>query len=955
MVRVRLMNVALLGVALAGVWVARAEAAKVFLEAEEFVVQKGDWQAKDWGTNYYCSTFANSFLSRQKYLGAPEQGEESVAVRDFDVPADGTYRVLIRYEACWRFQTIFGARIEQGGKTVFQRDYGALDNVKVWAFGEGLKKEVRWWWGPDENIVWEGYDYEVKLAKGPARMILTKGRQPEPAARRNVDIVMLTDEVEDLDKRLKSENYLPFDGLLTQDGDLFIRFRNVGSVGAFQASGGVTEHSSYWVHMRAWPGIQLERAGTVEPGGMSEWLEIGSSLDSLNENTLGLTLKATEEGVEEEAIIEFAVPENGTKKVIKTIQCEFAGSMNMRIAVPGGVRFGKPILTSDEVTQAIHDYCAALPKKGKVPTLTPIFGIGPCNGIGSYYIAVDKLPTAPIESLGDEIGLPGVSPENAETQQRFRDYAKKMRVAPEDLLEEAPPGAAKEELWGRVMLNLDDPKRPVSYYHSQEFRIEEGIRQLKERTAGRPYVGANYSPHVYYWPDEGKWVRVFKRLGMTMPWGEDYDWQIPELSVQITSYLIDVFRCGAKYHNLPIMFYVMPHAPGNTARDFRLSYYQAFAHGTKLVNFFMAEPIVNGYTENYVRHEALDHWKALHDVVYETGAWEDLIQSGHVRPAKVALVLSSVSDIWDRSPAYNHERKCLYFALRHSNLPVDFLTEEDMAEGYLKDYKVVYLTSEYLHSRAAAALARWVRSGGVLFSVAGGGFKNEYNQPNRLMNRLYGIAEQSLERHADIVMTKADLPWMEPLDTVAISANVIGQKRASMPALGFKQTLKVSTAQVYGTFRDGSPAITVNSYGKGRAMLVATWPGAAYVKPAIPLRPCDRGDTDDAMDHFLPTNYDVRAKCLIDLPTLWAGVEPDVVTWEPLVCSTIIDAPGGIAIPLMNFSGSPIPSLRVIVKVEGEFSSISTVEQGEVTPIRDGDRLIFKLPMGTTDMIMLRR
>ena len=48
---------------------------------------------------------------------------------------------------------------------------------------------------------------------------------------------------------------------------------------------------------------------------------------------------------------------------------------------------------------------------------------------------------------------------------------------------------------------------------------------------------------------------------------EDYVWQIPEFSVQVTGYLVSAFRAGAKYRNNPIHMYVMPHSPGNTPRS----------------------------------------------------------------------------------------------------------------------------------------------------------------------------------------------------------------------------------------------------------------------------------------------------------------------------------------------------------------------------------------------------
>src|SRR5262249_40918924 len=67
----------------------------VIAEAEEFQVKTPGWQAKKWGDNYFCATFANSFLSRKAFLGAPEQCDKSVATIDVQVPKAGRYLALV--------------------------------------------------------------------------------------------------------------------------------------------------------------------------------------------------------------------------------------------------------------------------------------------------------------------------------------------------------------------------------------------------------------------------------------------------------------------------------------------------------------------------------------------------------------------------------------------------------------------------------------------------------------------------------------------------------------------------------------------------------------------------------------------------------------------------------------------------------------------------------------------
>src|SRR5205814_6719910 len=137
------------------------------------------------------------------------------------VPKAGRCLALVRYEAVYRFETQFRLQVEQDGKKLLDRLYGARDNIKVWAFKEKLKKEIAWPWGAVENVVWEGHDAAVQLAAGTAKLSLVADKQPGNAARRNVDLVLLTADEADVKNRLEKEGYLPLDGLLTQEGDVY--------------------------------------------------------------------------------------------------------------------------------------------------------------------------------------------------------------------------------------------------------------------------------------------------------------------------------------------------------------------------------------------------------------------------------------------------------------------------------------------------------------------------------------------------------------------------------------------------------------------------------------------------------------------------------------------------------------------------------------------------------------
>ncbi|MBT7742982.1 MAG: hypothetical protein HN727_14340, partial [Opitutae bacterium] len=331
-----------------------------YLEAEEFKPSSTDetgWRAKKWGDNYYAASFANCFLSRQAFLGAAAQADEASASMAVTISENGKYHVLVRYEAAYRFSTEFRIRIEQGGKKVFDRLYGSRENLKIWAFSQKLKADHKWSWGATENIVWEGHDAFVNLKPGKATVTLFAGKQPEPAAKRNLDLIMLTRDVEGVAKRIEKERYLPLDGLLTQQGDVSLRVKNLGKEAVTVTAKNGTEHSPYWVHMRSWKPLQL----AVEPGKTTDWQEVGHLLDTLNDGQWALRIKPAGKVAVEVG----AVDARGKRSLIGKF--ETTGE-TLNLAYFGDTRYSRKIIQERDVAFDLLAKLEKLPKHGKLPT-----------------------------------------------------------------------------------------------------------------------------------------------------------------------------------------------------------------------------------------------------------------------------------------------------------------------------------------------------------------------------------------------------------------------------------------------------------------------------------------------------------------------------------------------------------------------------------------------------------
>lgn len=963
-------------------------------EAEEFqsatttAADQAGWQAKRFGENYYAATFANSFLSRQAFLGAPEQCEETVASLNVDIKDAGRYLVLVRYEAAYRFETQFRVQVEQNGQLILNRLYGARDNLKIWAFSEKLKKEVGWSWGAVENIVWEGHDAFASLQPGRATIRLIAAKQPEPAAKRNVDLVMLTTDVEQVQNRIEKERYLPLDGMLTQSGDVFLKVTNLGASpltfagrGA-PAGGNWQQHSPYWVHMRTW---QIPSV-TVEAGRTSEWVEVGSSMDSLSDGQWFWTGNG-------KYTAEFGLREaNGSISKL----AEFTGEGNLDLAADGDTRYSRRLRRQEDV---LYDLLAYLKKEnpaphGKAPSRTTIYAhtfdaldegrhkaavaefknlfaiadTAPEAADGRGYIDVRGVATPKLEefcqklapharniavvSLGDEISLP--SPGGADVNSRFQNWLKSRGMKPADVL----PSAAN---WDAVAWNIDaklKESQPGIYYWSKRYQYDFGIRSIKERTdilrkhfpnAG---VGANYSPH---YPQEHmflgevfKWVSVFRESGMTLPWSEDYIWQLAIGTPQMNHINFDLFRAANRHHpERKIMYYVMPHMPNNTPRQWRRLFYGALGHGMKIVDLFEFRPVHVAYTENHVDEPEM--YREVLRSFRELGLYEDIIQDGTVRPAEAAMWFSETADIWgDSHGSFAAAKRGLYTAIRHQQIPLDFVVEPDAHDGTLGKYKVLYLTDAHVSQAASTKIAEWTQAGGRLFATAGAGMFDELNRPNEILQKLLGVSQTGLDvpDGQQLIWIKQDLPFSTPIAQVKSGEQFI-------PVFGVRSRVTLSGAEQISGFSDGAPAVTRQVVGKGQATYCAYLPALSYYQPAIPKLPVDRGATDDAMVHFLPTEFDSRVAALIASP-----VEPalrSVICSEPLVETTIVDSPHGSVVSLVNWSGKPIEKLTVEILVPVPNGTVTLASGGSITVDRKDGHLTATLSCETADALIIRK
>ena len=289
---------------------------------------------------------------------------------------------LVRYEAAYRFETQFRVVIEQNGRKVLDRLYGARSNLKIWPFSQKLKTEVAWDWGASENVVWEGHEAFVDLQPGAATITLVADKQPEPAAKRNVDLVMLTTDADQVRMRIDKESYLPLDGMLTQAGDVFVQVTNASGgkikvVGHSFPAGTCQQHSPYWVHLRNWKPLEPIE---LEPGQSTDWVDVGGLLDTLNDGQWGLNVSPA-------ADVKIRCGVKAASGRIEEINLFSGPTGDLPLAFHADTRYSRLLRHREQVLYDLLDYLKRQPAHGKTPAQTLIYGYTFEPGLSPKYDA----------------------------------------------------------------------------------------------------------------------------------------------------------------------------------------------------------------------------------------------------------------------------------------------------------------------------------------------------------------------------------------------------------------------------------------------------------------------------------------------------------------------------------------------------------------------------------------
>lgn len=166
-----------------------------------------------------------------------------------------------------------------------------------------------------------------------------------------------------------------------------------------------------------------------------------------------------------------------------------------------------------------------------------------------------------------------------------------------------------------------------------------------------------------------------------------------------------------------------------------------------------------------------------------------------------------------------------FAALYEDNYVIDFLHPSEFGLSSLSAYRAILVPFPYLLSESMCRnLEEYVKRGGVLIgeAVFAGWNKerghHEKTVPGHGLDRVFGVSQKEVApvgREDGLPITiSSDHPSLNGID--GVSGTLI------------RETFKVGDAHVLATFSNGDPAVTLHSWGEGKAVLVGSYVGLAY-------------------------------------------------------------------------------------------------------------------------------
>lgn len=523
----------------------------------------------------------------------------------------------------------------------------------------------------------------------------------------------------------------------------------------------------------------------------------------------------------------------------------------------------------------------------------------------------------------------------------FREYVRGHGPRPDDFGKRTWDEVAPYPLWEKVEVK------------GKEVKLAPGPKHAGE--ALRYYYTYRFMTHAtgQLFPDAAK---VFKKAGIplyamqgptpswdgaSLDWHEFYDtgantavvWETSNRDPrawQWESYLGDIARGIATRHGLPLGCLIKPHRGAPEQRMLSV-----VSRGVTALEWYT-------YGPDYAKGDSFSQSPELLERVARAGRFlgraEEHLHGARRAPAQVAFVSPRSSEVWGKATDLQvtafEDAKWVYLALAHAHVPVDILSEQQVAEGKLGAYKVAYIVGPNLRKDATAQVRAWLTAGGLLWTDALGLSRDEANQP---LNLIPG--GRKLESWGSVEGYRA--VGFKPLTekTVPEGAAYVYDSTKLHASIG-REPLAEQDGEVLARFADRKAAVVRHKLGKGAVIVAGLWAGLSY---SAKVR---RADFDMRAD------FDPTLRKLIASAALERSERP-VVTSEPLVEAVLLEQDGRRCVALMNWAyrgTTHVPAENLRVTLPAGVKGVRSLVLGKVPLV---ERAVVLPRLSEIDLLVL--
>ncbi len=447
------------------------------------------------------------------------------------------------------------------------------------------------------------------------------------------------------------------------------------------------------------------------------------------------------------------------------------------------------------------------------------------------------------------------------SQERFREWLKKKYGALENL----------NQAWYRTLRSWADIQPPrygtiltfTDYIDWKEFisdKLAEDLRLKAEAvksvlpdtvvTSHSAAPGLFTRPDWSGTPDDRKMsdsvdfygASIYPKHAWTLrPWSPFYraaglDF-VRSMGIANGGFYIGELQAGYGVFGMKISFPVV----GADLRDWM---WTAVAYGARAVNIYAYYPMSTGYEAGGYGLVELDgkvteRAEAAGRIAAAVTAHRDLFLGARPARAEVAILYNPLSHMVGGQQSFTGEGQSvgvnnlseslqgIHRAFYERGVPVDFLHVNDLGTPHASGYKLIIAPYPVQMSQPhVRRLIDFVRDGGTLVTEARCGWVDEKGAsspvvPGGGLSDVLGCRESELLPVAKtspmrITAGHEALPLLRPGDT--------------LDALFFEESFDVfgKDSRVLAEFSNGRPAIVYAPFGKGRALIVGSFPGSAY-------------------------------------------------------------------------------------------------------------------------------